>query len=210
MFEVLTDSFANNFISHFESARRLYLTLHVFSVVLGMGAALISDYLFSAFASDFKINKFEHATFRKLSRLVWVSLYAIVFSGIGVFLSDIAKYSHSDKFLTKMTVVFVIIINGYLMKRVLEPVLHKLKFDADFTFHKITLRKKAFILGAISGASWLSAFVLAMLKNLPYTYFEMLSVYGLVVLGAIIMSQVAEKIISREAQKEKITEKLAK
>lgn len=191
------------FINHFEDARRLYLTLHVFSVVLGMGAALISDYLFSAFASDFKINKFEHATFRKMSKLVWVSLYAIVLSGIGVFLSDIAKYSHSDKFLTKMTVVFVIIINGYLMKRVLEPVLHKLKLDAEFTFHKITLRKKAFILGAISGASWLSAFVLAMLKNLPYTYFEMLSVYGLVVLGAIIMSQIVEKVISREAQKER-------
>lgn len=200
MFEIFT----NNFIGHFEDGRRLYLIIHVFSVILGMGAALISDYLFSAFASDFKINKFEHATFRKLSRLVWVSLYAIVFSGIGVFLSDIAKYAHSDKFLTKMTVVFVIIINGYLMKRVLEPVLHKLRFDADFTFHKITLRKKAFILGAISGASWLSAFVLAMLKNLPHTYFEMLSVYGLVVLGAIIMSQIVEKVISREAQKEKL------
>lgn len=203
MLEPLINSFANSFISHFEDGRRIYLTLHVFSVVLGMGAALISDYLFSAFASDFKINKFEHKTFKKLSLLVWGSLYAIVFSGVGVFLSDIAKYSHSDKFLTKMTVVFVIIINGYLMKRLLEPHLHKLDFDADFTFHKITLRKKAFILGAISGASWLSAFVLAMLKNLPYTYFEMLSVYGLVVLGAIIMAQVVEKIISREAQKEK-------
>lgn len=206
MFEFLTD----NIINHFETGRRLYLTLHVFSVVLGMGAALISDYLFSAFASDFRINKFEHSTFRKMSKLVWVSLYAIVFSGIGVFLSDITKYSHSDKFLTKMTVVFVIIINGYLMKRLLEPVLHKLKLDAEFTFHKITLRKKAFILGAISGASWLSAFVLAMLKNLPYTYFQMICVYGLVVLGAIIMAQIVEKVISREAQKEREFRKLNK
>jgi hypothetical protein len=205
MFEVLIDNFTNNFISHFEGARRLYLTLHVFSVVLGMGAALVSDYLFTFFVRDFKINKFEHSTFRRMSKLVWASLYAITLSGIAVFLSDISKYAHSDKFLTKMTVVFVIVINGYLMKRLLEPVLHKLKFDADFTFHKITLRKKAFVLGAISGASWLSAFVLAMLKNLPYTYFKMLSVYGLVVLGAIIMAQVVEKTISREAQKEKLS-----
>lgn len=204
MLEILT----NNFISHFEDSRRFYLMLHVFSVVLGMGAALISDYLFSAFASDFKINKFEHSTFRKLSKLVWVALYAIVFSGVGVFLSNIARYANSDKFLAKMTIVFVIIINGYLMKRVLEPHLHKLDFDDNFTFHKITLRKKAFILGAVSGASWLSAFVLAMLKVLPYNYFQIISTYGLVVLGAILMAQVIEKIISREAQKEKQANKI--
>lgn len=189
-------------LEHFEGARRLYLTLHVFSVILGMGAALISDYLFSAFASDFRINKFEHSTFRKLSKLVWFALYAIVFSGVAVFLSDIVRYIGSDKFLAKMTIVFVIIINGYLMKRVLEPHLHKLDFDDVFTLHKITLRKKAFILGAVSGASWLSAFVLAMLKVLPYNYFQIIATYGLVVLGAIIMAQVIEKLISREAQKE--------
>src|SRR3989344_5474755 len=188
------------FIEHFENSRHLYLTIHVFSVILGMGAALISDYLFSYFASDFKINKFEHKTFKKLSVLVWVALYAIVFSGVGVFLSNIGRYANSDKFLAKMTVVFVISINCYLMKKLLEPILHKLDFDDAFTFHKITLRKKAFILGAISGASWLSAFVLAMLKNLPYTYFQMISVYGLVVVGAIITAQIIEKVISREAQ----------
>lgn len=188
-------------IEFFEGARRLFLTLHVFSVVLGMGAALISDYLFSQFASDFKINKTEHRTFRHLSFFVWVAFYLIVFSGIGVFLSDIPKYIISDKFLSKMTVVFVIIINGYLMKRILEPHLHKLDFDDDFTFRKITLRKKAFILGAISATSWLTAFILAMLKVLPYGYFEIMKFYLIFVGSGIIMSQVTEHFISIKAKK---------
>lgn len=189
------------FIDFFEGSRRLFLTLHVFSVVMGMGAALISDYLFSQFVSDFKINKTEHRTFRHLSFFVWVSFYLIVFSGIGVFLSDIPKYMASDKFLAKMTAVFIIIINGYLMKRLLEPHLHKLDFDDDFTFHKITLRKKAFILGAISATSWLTAFILAMLKVMPYKYFEIIGFYLIFVLSGIIMSQVAERLISIRAKK---------
>lgn len=191
-------------INHFENARILYLTLHVFSVILGMGSALVSDYLFSYFATDFKINRFEHKVFKRLSRLVWVALYIIVFSGIGVFLSNYSYYANSPKFLVKMTVVFVIIINGYLMRRLLEPVLHKLDFSDDFTLHKITLRKKAFILGAVSASSWLSAFVLAMLKNLPYTYFELLAVYGFILISAIFVAQIIERVVSKDAQKNKV------
>lgn len=191
----------NSFIEFFENSRRLFLTLHVFSVVLGMGAALVSDYLFSQFASDFKINKTEHRTFKKLSLLVWFAFYAIVFSGVGVFFSDVVKYSNSSKFLAKMTIVFIVIINGYLMRRLLEPVLHKLNFKDDFKIHKLSLRKRAFILGAISASSWLSAFLLAMLKILPYTYGQIMRMYLVVVLFAIVVSQVAEHFISIKAKK---------
>jgi hypothetical protein len=59
--------------------------------------------------------------------------------------------------------------------------------------HKyVKLRKASFAMGAVSLASWLSAFVLGMLGHIPLTYLEAIIGYTALCFGGILFSQVME------------------
>ena len=66
------------------------------------------------------------------------------------------------------------------------------KKDTNKTGGAHYLRKLAFALGAISMTSWLSAFLLGMLRGLQVEFLSLLSVYIGVVIIAVISSQFME------------------
>lgn len=180
-------------IRFFAEYKNISVIIHVLSVIVGMGAALVSDILFNVYIHNKKISKGENRTLAILSDIVWVSLCFIVASGIALFLSDPITYGYSVKFLIKMTIVGVIIVNGYLFWHLIHPSLEKINFTDVNIHHKyVKLRKVSFILGAISLVSWLSAFVLGMLGHMPLSYLEAIVGYVAICFGGILFSQVVE------------------
>ena len=165
--------------------------VHVVSVVLGMGSALVSDLLFTFFSKDKKLNKTELKTLEILAQAVLYSLVAIIVSGGFIFLSDIEKYSTSAKFLSKMTIVGILLLNGILLNKFAWSHLLDKNF---FTSKKASLaRKLAFAFGAVSVISWISACVLGILDSLDMSYAGIMSIYLGITAFSVVVSLLVEK-----------------
>lgn len=179
-------SFAQNYFP-------FILGAHLVGVVLGFGGALISDILFFKFLKDFKITNNEASILHALSKVIWFGIGVIVLSGFFLFLSDIERYSMSSKFLTKMSVVAIIIINGIVLNFVVTPKLTSIAFGE---LKGSAIRRIAFACGAVSITSWWAAFILGLMKTSPAPLHVMFSTYLFILAGAIIGSQILEKLIS--------------
>lgn len=183
----------------------LVLTMHLLSVAIGMGGATITDLLFFDFLRDFRISRKEAGVMRTLSHLIMGAIVALWLSGIALFLSDIAKYSASAAFLAKSTIVVAITINGILLHKFITPHLIELSFiQANRSYPTITprLRQVAFILGAVSFASWYSSFFVAMLKKTylaDFSYGQLMLGYLIIVMTGILVSLWLEKRLHRQS-----------
>ena len=173
--------------------------LHVISVVIGMGSALISDILFNFYSKDKHLNKTEQKTLDILSKVVWKSLFVISLSGVVIFLSDTVKYFASDKFLAKMTILIALLVNGYILntyawKHLLRP--------GFFTAKRESLaRKISFAGGAISVISWLAVCALGVMDSLPFSYTHIIGLYGLIILVGIFGALLLENREFEQASK---------
>jgi len=155
------------------SAFKLLAMIHVFGVILGAGAAFTSDFLFIRSVRDGRISEDELKLLRGASGLVWLGLLVIVVSGAWIFSSSPQEHLASAKFLAKMTVVAVIIANGLMFHFRHLPVMTRtvgqvLSASPEFVKNKPLLLAS----GAVSGVSWLSAFLLGSLRSVSATYLE--------------------------------------
>lgn len=154
--------------------------LHVVSVVVGMGAALMSDILFNFYAKDKKLNDTEKRTLSILSKVVWFGLIAICLTGVIIFFTDTAKYMASDKFLAKMTILGVLLLNGIMLNyRVWPHVLEKNFFSSN---KQNLTRRLAFFGGAVSVISWISVCALGVFDIAPSTYGNIMAFYLITIL----------------------------
>jgi len=181
-----------NFMQEFLLINKEYITiLHVLSVVIGMGGAIITDFLFVYFALNKKLSFTEIKIIKLLSGVVLYALVAIIITGIFIFLSNPEKYLVSAKFLTKMTIVSTLTINGILLHVL---VFKHLKDDGYLTkFKNRNLRRLAFGFGSISITSWLCAMSLGVLDKISITYTSAISIYFFIIILAIITSQLIYK-----------------
>jgi uncharacterized membrane protein len=166
--------------------------IHVLSVIIGMGSALISDFFFNFYSKDKVLNKIEVKSLKLLSHTVWVSLVFIILSGVGLFLSNPEKYIHSDKFISKMCIMVILLINGLFLSKFISPHLGDrglLKFK-----NKRTIRQIAFICGSISVVSWTIVCVLGVLKSIPIHFSEFVMYYFVIILLSASVSLVVEKM----------------
>jgi hypothetical protein len=167
----------------FSETKSVFIVVHIVSVIVGMGAALISDAFFTLFSRDKVLEVRELKILHILSKIVWTGLALIIISGLGIFLSDPIRYAASAKFLSKMSVVLILAINGYVLHRYIKP---HLGLKAFLSENKGYLpRKIAFCCGAISLVSWLYACTLALLKNIPWNYAQIMGIYVLILVIAI-------------------------
>lgn len=183
-------------IQFFGEYKKISTIMHVFAVILGMGSALVSDILFNVYIRDKKINSTENNTLEVLSKVIWISLWAIMLSGVAIFLSNPDAYSISPKFLLKIFIVSMIIINGYLFARITHGSLQKLNFTDTNSSHKyVRIRRMSFAFGAVSVISWLLAFVLGSIRSIPISFWQGLIIYGVLLVVGIVGSQIAERMI---------------
>lgn len=179
-------------LPEFLDIKTIYLILHVFGAILGAGGAFMSDIMFFATVKDGIINKEELRFMRLGGNVVWTGLIILIISGILLFYTDPVFYANSQKFLVKVSIVVIILINGIIFHTIHLP---HLKNHQEIEFAKSnTFKEKAsfvMISGAVSMVSWISTVILGMLKKVPYSYLEILSVYliflGLGMLGAYLM-----------------------
>jgi len=167
--------------------------LHVFSMGVALGVTTVADFLFFRFLRDLKISQQESEILNTLSMIIWTVLVLIILSGLGLYLPNAESLNGSSKFMVKLTVVGIIILNGIMLNFLIGPNLTKI-FGEEVNFSKSPrwVRRLAFAGGAISMTSWYSAFILGSLRKQPYSYWEILGVYLVLVAGAITMSQLVE------------------
>jgi uncharacterized membrane protein len=166
-----------NIIQVFTYIAPISTTIHVLSVVCGMGGALIADLLFSFYAKDRRFSKFEIDTLSILARVVKISLYAIIISGLFVFLSDVDTYINSSKFLAKMTILVLLVLNGYILNTYVWSHVQGKGHKSFFAPTDKVVRQVAFVGGSISVISWVTLFVLGTASSIPYSYLGILSLY---------------------------------
>lgn len=171
----------------------IFLKVHFIGFIIGLGAATISDILFFKFLKDFKIDKFEADTLHTISKIVWGGVGLFTISGICLFIGKYDLLVKSSSFLSKMTIVAVVIMNGIFLHFNVSPKLRKLKLIGKVTNKDMILRTKALIGGVISVTSWYSVLFLAINKGYGFKYPQIMGFYILVlgagILGAIILSR---------------------
>lgn len=170
--------------------KHVFVIIHVIAVVVGMGSAIVTDILSLKFGFNKVLSTFEVYIIRFLSRVVTIALGLIVLTGLLTFLSNPEGYLASVKFLTKMTVVGILVINGYLLhKYVFTHIGDKNIFSSP---KKRRLRKIGFALGAISLVSWISALSLGILLHIPVSYDTAIGIYIVILVLAVAVSQYLE------------------
>src|SRR3989344_4267080 len=109
----------------FIEAKTIYVILHLLGAVIGMGGAFASDAIFFSSVRDGKISDTEMRFIRLGGRMVWVGLAIIIVSGFLLFSLNTERFLNSSKFMAKMTIVAIIVINGAIFHLVHIPRLHK-------------------------------------------------------------------------------------
>ena len=170
----------------FIELKDLFLIIHLFGVVVGMGGAFVSGQMFFSSVQDRRISDTELRFLELGAKMVWIGLSVLVISGAVLFSLDTDKYLDSSKFLAKITIVAILTVNGFLfhvshLPRIARHTGEHLPSSDEF------MRRKHFLLfnGAVSISSWSSALILGALKTVPYAYWQIMLVYGAVVVLAV-------------------------
>lgn len=163
------------------------LLVHLFGIILGAGGAFVSDGIFFTALKDRIISGDELRILKAGSHFIWIGLLLLVISGMGLFLQDIERLSTSVKFISKMTVVLVITVNGLIFHRIHIPFIH-----GHLGKTLATKRKPAkaplipFVLasGVVSVVSWTATIILGSLRSISISYVSFLAIYsGLIAVG---------------------------
>ena len=168
--------------------RYLLVIAHLLGVILGVGAATISDILFFRFLKDYVISEEEEGTLTTLSEIVWIAIGILVLSGIGLYVVNVATLSVSGKFMVKMVAVGVLIINGFVLNRIISPALIRMSFienDPQMSKGMKRLRTFSFVAGAVSITSWYFIFILGALRGKTFDFEGLLTLYTILLVLAI-------------------------
>ncbi len=172
--------------------KSVIVILHALAAALGMGTVLVTDVFFMKFLQDYQISESEADVLNTLSQIVWFALALLIISGVGLFLPTTAAYLIKTKFLAKVIVVGVIVVNGVLLNLLIAPKLVKISFHEETVDHPGQLhhlRKMAFAFGAVSIVSWLTTFILGSVRTINLSTGGILGIYLFIIVIAVIGSQ---------------------
>lgn len=174
----------------------IYLTIHLFGLIIGAGAAFFSDAIFLTSLRDGQLTKDELRLLSLASKYVWTGLLVLIFSGIGMFSMNPDVYLTRPYFQLKLILVAVIFLNGLLFKFLHHPSLEK-RFEIGYAPN--WMQSSLFASGALSASSWLCIILLGAIRP-TYNFVLLLSVYLVMLLGAMLFSRVvlAKMVLPRE------------
>jgi hypothetical protein len=175
---------------------------HVFSLIIGLGGATFSDLLLFHFLKDLKVNEKEADIMAFMGKVVFIGLGLAAVSGSLLFYSDAERYLASSKFIAKMVIFGVVTLNGVVLHRYMLPRLLHVVFSKETQSKaSLTVRRRAFVFGAVSVVSWYSAFFLGFVQVTVFSVLQILMVYLLLLLGAIAGSLTVERYLEKLGQK---------
>ena len=190
------------FISMLSAHKDIILALHIFGVVLGVGATTIADILFFKFLKNFRISGEGANILHSVSQIIWFALAILIVMGVCFFIPQSAFLFSSPIFLLKIIVVLVILLNGAVLNLYIVPRLIKISFNEKDNCDSGELRvarKFAFALGAISTISWYIVLVLGIIEVLPFSITFLILTYFLILLIGVFISQIVNRSIGRES-----------
>lgn len=201
------------FISLLAENRNPFLALHLLSVSIGVGSAVISDILFFKFLKDFQISVFEAGVMKFLSQMMWLALGIIIMTGLGLYLPHGEHLKENPAFVMKMIILAVIVINGAFLNLLVLPRLIKASFSNNppegrltYSYEKSDLPimgRLPFILGPVSLVSWISIFFLGMFlgKAAKLGLSNLFLIYFPAIFAAIVAGLAIKKIIKGQIGK---------
>ncbi|MEX1112303.1 MAG: hypothetical protein WEC84_02465 [Candidatus Andersenbacteria bacterium] len=170
---------------------------HLFGVILGAGGAFTSDLMFFKSVRDRVISKVELDFMRLGSKLVWTGLIIILLTGTSLFLMNMDTYLASPKFLVKVTIVGIIISNGFFFHLSHIPRISR-HTDTHYSSSDEFMRKRPWLLGSgvISMVSWISAFLLGSLRSIPFSYVTAMGIYlAVIIIGITIAYSIRNHLL---------------
>lgn len=179
-------------LEFFLDYKMVFVFVHLVAIALGVGGATISDVLFFRYLKDSKISPKERETLLVLSNVIWFAILLFLISGFALFIPNKAELLQSSKFLVKMVVVSVIILNGFFLNIVITPRLSDVASCETRGMGR--MRRLAIASGAISITSWYSALILGMAGSIPLEFWPLLSIYLDFLVVAIAGSQIFERL----------------
>jgi uncharacterized membrane protein len=185
------------FLIHY---KLIVVGIHLFGLAIGLGGATMADMFFFKFLKDLRISDREAEVLRGMSQIIWLGLAILVISGVGLVMTDPLFYFTSARWVMKMVVVAVIIVNGAFLNLYITPKLVHISFGDPHQHSTGELRRDrrlAFALGAVSASSWYSAFILGLLPFSPAGFGPLLLLYLAILLVAVTGSQIIERFVAR-------------
>ena len=176
--------------------KTLWVILHNIGFILGVGSATIADIFFFKFLKDNTISLEEKENMDTLTNIIWVALAILVITGLALFIPEQARLATSSKFLLKVVVVSVIIVNGLILNMFIAPNMRRLSFEGSVPARRF--RRIAFALGGISFTSWYLAFFLGSLRKIPINFQTAIWVYGAILVAVVVGSQIMERIVTKK------------
>ncbi len=177
-----------------------WVILHNLGFILGVGSATITDIFFFRFLKDKVISLEEKQTMDTLTNVIWIALAILVVTGFALFVPEQARLLASAKFLLKVFVVGVIIINGILLNMFVAPYMRRLSFEGTVPARRF--RRLAFALGGVSLTSWYLAFLLGSLRKINLDFQTSLWAYLTLLVFVIIGSQIFERVVTKKFNSE--------
>jgi hypothetical protein len=189
-------------VGFLEDTKILWLVLHLLATAIGLGGATVSDILFFKFLKDYKISKKEVEVLHTLKDLILGVMAVIVLTGAALFIPRMNELASSAPFILKVTATAVLVANGIALHAFIAPHLIHLNFVNNRRMGR-EWHRLAFALGSISVCSWYSVFLIAMLKQYmtEWPLSVMLSGYVLIVVTAVVCSQIVEERVNALARK---------
>ncbi len=149
-----------------EETRQYNLAIHLLGLSMGLGGTLVVDIMFTHFMRNYAISSRESVIMHLISQMIIFGIFLLILSGVALYLPAAESFNENPRFIMKMIVVLIVIINGGILNLYLTPKMNKISLVDDEKHRYVTLTRISFALGAISIVSWLSAFLLALLKDL--------------------------------------------
>jgi len=175
---------------------------HVLSLIIGLGGATYSDLLLFHFLKDLKVNEKEAEIIEFMGKLVFVGVGLAAVSGGLLVATDPDKYLSAAKFQAKMVIFAVVVLNGVALHKYMLPRLLHVVFSKEHTSKaSLTIRRRAFMFGAVSVVSWYSVFFLGFVKSTIFSPIQILMVYALLLIFAIAGSLCVERFLENTAKK---------
>lgn len=184
-------------IEFLTSIQKFSLTFHILGVALGLGGAIVTDFLFLRFLKDNRVSPEEKETLDGLSLVIWGGIALLVVSGVALFLPAQERLLNSPAFMVKVIAVVVVIVNACFLNFYVAPKLTSIDFlnPSSNSPSVNATRRLAPIFGGISITSWLFIFFLASLKRIfVFSFYQYLWAYLVLLAAGIVFVSIVTKL----------------
>jgi YVTN family beta-propeller protein len=170
----------------------LFYTLHLIGMAVGVGGATVSHYLFFRLLGERDISADKLFLFSPVSRILRTGLALLIFSGVGLLAVQYfstGSLAMSGMFYAKLTIVLIIILNGFAFKKYVFPIISACLDNPSKQNEE--LAKGLWVLSFVSTVSivsWYSALLLGALRAFDWPYLFAMTLYTFMLSVAVIFS----------------------